>query len=94
MAAGVEIPIYADGRPTGRTVSVPDPPPERWLDGDEPLELHRVEVLTRFGCGCIRELVPAYVAAASSSEASRIESPSSTSASSARIGTSTRSTFE
>jgi hypothetical protein len=53
----VEIPICdADGTPSGETVRVEGPPPDRWqLGPDSVLELRRFRELERFGCGCIWE---------------------------------------
>jgi hypothetical protein len=53
----VEIPICtADGTPSGQTVRVEEPAPDRWqLGPDSVLELRRFRELTRFGCGCIWE---------------------------------------
>ena len=57
----IDVPIYEDGEPTGRAVVVPDPPPDRWADGCNRLELTVLEVCRRFGCGCVWEEVRAYV---------------------------------
>jgi hypothetical protein len=63
----MDIPVYDEpGVPTGETVRVPVPPPEildrRCLsDAGDVLELRRVAVLRRFGCGCFREEELRYV---------------------------------
>ncbi|HKP18755.1 MAG TPA: hypothetical protein VJT84_09760 [Gaiellaceae bacterium] len=66
----MEIPIYtADGTPSGETVRVEEPPPDRWqLGPGSVLELRRFRRLERFGCGCIWEERLAYVRAASTDE--------------------------
>jgi len=62
------IPVFDEpGIPTGETVRVPVPPPQvldrRAFSGDasDVLELQRVVVLRRFGCGCFREEELRYV---------------------------------
>jgi hypothetical protein len=57
MTTIVEIPICAgDGTPSGETVRVAEPPPDRWQPApDLVLELRRFPELNRFGCGCILE---------------------------------------
>lgn len=62
----VEVPIWVAGRPTGRAVRVPDPPPAGWTDGGDRLELQVYEVCRRFGCGCIWEDARVYVPEGSS----------------------------
>jgi hypothetical protein len=57
----LDVPIYEDGKPTGRTVAVSDPPPLRWDADGLRLELKILEVCRRFGCGCFWEEVSAYV---------------------------------
>ena len=46
----LDVPIYEDGKPTGRTVAVSDPPPLRWDADGLRLELKILEVCRRFGC--------------------------------------------
>jgi hypothetical protein len=67
----VDIPVYdRPGTPTGETVRVPVPPPQVFDRGPhrdgarDVLELQRVEVLRRFGCGCFREEELRYVRSA------------------------------
>jgi hypothetical protein len=57
----VDVPIYADGKPTGRCIAVSDPPPARLARGPDRLELRTLEVFRRFGCGGYWEEVRAYV---------------------------------
>jgi len=57
----IEVPIYEDGRPTGRALAVPDPPPDHWARGRDRFELKMIKVCRRFGCGCFWEDVRAYV---------------------------------
>ena len=56
----VELPIFDGNRRTGRTVEVPEPPPERWEEHGVTLELATVDECRRFGCGCIWEKTEAY----------------------------------
>lgn len=57
----IEVPIYEEGKPTGRALTVPDPPPGHWAHGRDRFELKVLEVCRRFGCGCFWEEVHAYV---------------------------------
>jgi hypothetical protein len=58
----VDVPVHeAAGGATGRTVRVPSPPPEVWVEAGERFELRRFEELERFGCGCIRHERVVYV---------------------------------
>lgn len=57
----IDVPVYEEGKPTGRILTVPDPPPVRWTCGCDRFELKTLEVCRRFGCGCFWEEVYAYV---------------------------------
>ena len=57
----MDVPIYENGKPTGRAATVANPPPDRWTNGRHHFELRVFEVCRRFGCGCVWEEVRAYV---------------------------------